>query len=173
MLSAARRSIPPGAQAHPLAVAEEPRQPLRETTSRTVRFDAPLRAAGHRPGAALARRLPSLLRPAGRLRSRILAALVLRRETFPPATDQRLRRPGREPLGRHHRLAQKPTEQWPARRDQLPGPGRQIPRPRLPQQAEHDHHHLPHRSQTPPTEHHQPHPHLHARHRLTIQIRQG
>ncbi len=37
----------------------------------------------------------------------------------------------------------------PARRHQLPGPGRQIPRPGLPQQNQDDHHRLPHRSQTP------------------------
>jgi hypothetical protein len=36
------------------------------------------------------------------------AALVLRRQTLPPATDQGLRGPGREALGGHHRLAGKP-----------------------------------------------------------------
>ncbi|HKR48149.1 MAG TPA: ISL3 family transposase [Pseudonocardiaceae bacterium] len=65
----------------------------------------------------LAPGLPSLLRPAPQLRTRVPAMLVLRRETLPPATDQRLRHPGGKPLGRHHRLAHKPPEQRPARRD--------------------------------------------------------
>ncbi|MGH4008714.1 MAG: transposase [Pseudonocardiaceae bacterium] len=62
------------------------------------------------PGTTLARGLPSLLRPAPQLRPRLPAALVLRRETLPPATDQGLRHPGRKPLRRHHCLAQKPPE---------------------------------------------------------------
>ena len=39
--------------------------------------------------------------------------------------------------------------QRPTRRDQLPRPGRQSPRPGLPQQKQDDHHRLPHRGQTP------------------------
>ena len=60
------------------------------------------------------------------------------------------------------RLACQPSEQRPARRDQLPGPGRQSPSPRLPQQNQDDHHRLPHRSQTPTTHRHQPHARLHV-----------
>jgi transposase len=41
------------------------------------------------PGTALARGLPSLLRPGPQLRTRVPPALVLRRETLPPATHQR------------------------------------------------------------------------------------
>ena len=43
---------------------------------------------------------PSLLRPAPLLRARVPATLVLRRETLPPPTHQRLRHPRRAPLGR-------------------------------------------------------------------------
>jgi Transposase/Helix-turn-helix domain of transposase family ISL3 len=59
------------------------------------------------------------------------------------------------------RLAQKPPEQRPARRDQLPRPGSQSPRPRLPEQKQDDHHHLPHHRQTPPTHPHQPQTRIH------------
>ncbi|MGH3867116.1 MAG: ISL3 family transposase [Pseudonocardiaceae bacterium] len=59
------------------------------------------------------------------------------------------------------RLAHKPPQQRPARRHQLPRPGRQSPRPRLPQQQQNDHHRLPHRSHTPPPHPHQPHTRLH------------
>ncbi len=62
---------------------------------------------------------------------------------------------------RHHRLAHQPPQQRPARRHQFPGPGRQSPRPRLPQQNKDDHYRLPHRSQTPPPHPHQPHTRLH------------
>ena len=50
-----------GAQAHPLAVAQELGQPLRGPTPPAAPADAPLRPAGHRPGPALARGLPGLL----------------------------------------------------------------------------------------------------------------
>jgi hypothetical protein len=53
----------------------------------------------------------------------------------------------------------------PTRRDQLAGPGRQSPRPGLPQQNQDDHHRLPHRSQTPPTH---PHPSETRLHDLTL-----
>jgi transposase len=52
------------------------------------------------PSPALARRLPSLLRPRPQLRTRLPATLVLRRETLPPPTRQRLRRPGVPPTFR-------------------------------------------------------------------------
>jgi transposase len=60
------------------------------------------------------------------------------------------------------RLAQKPPEQRPARRDQLPRPGSQSQRPRLPEQEQDDHHHLPHRRQAPPAHPHQPQTRVHA-----------
>jgi Transposase len=44
-------------------------------------------------GTAVAPGLPSLLQPAPPLRPRVPATLVLRRETLPPETHQRLRRP--------------------------------------------------------------------------------
>jgi hypothetical protein len=95
------------------------------------------------------------------LRPHLPAPLVLRRETLPPPTHQRLRHPGRETLGRHPRLAHKPPEQRPARRHQLPGASRQSPRPGLPQQNQDDHHRLPHRSQTPATQPYQPNTRVH------------
>jgi transposase len=52
---------PPGAQAHPLAMAEKPRHPLHGPTPRPAPADAPLSPVGHRPGAALATGLPGLL----------------------------------------------------------------------------------------------------------------
>ena len=58
----------PRTQTHPLAVAEEPLEPDRPPAGRAVSAHPPLGAAGHRPGAALARGLPGLLRPARRLR---------------------------------------------------------------------------------------------------------
>jgi hypothetical protein len=114
------------------------------------------------PSTALARGLPSLLRPGPQLRPRLPPTLVLRRETLPPATHQRLRRPRGTTLGGHHRLAHQPPGQRPARRNQLPRPSSQSPRPRLPEQKQDDHHHLPHRRQTPPTHPHQPHTRVHA-----------
>jgi hypothetical protein len=114
------------------------------------------------PGTALEGGLPGLLRPGPQLRPRLPPTLVLRRETLPPATHQRLRRPRGETLGRHHRLAQKPPEQRPARRDQLPRPGSQSQRPRLPEQEQDDHHHLPHRRQAPPAHPHPPQTRVHA-----------
>jgi transposase len=50
----------------------------------------------------------------------------------------------------------------PARRDQLPRPGSQSPRPRLPEQKQDDHYRLPHRHQAPPTHPHQPQTRIHA-----------
>jgi hypothetical protein len=61
-----------------------------------------------------------------------------------------------------HRLARKPPDQRPARRNQLPRPSSQSPRPRLPEQEQDDHHHLPHRRQTPPPHPHQPQACVHA-----------
>ena len=61
-----------------------------------------------------------------------------------------------------HRLARQPPEQRPARRNQLPGPGSQSPSPRLPQQRQDDHNHLPHCRQAPTTHRHQPQARVHA-----------
>jgi transposase len=61
-----------------------------------------------------------------------------------------------------HRLARQPPEQRPARRNQLPGPSRQGPSPRLPQQEQDDHHRVPHRGQAPATHSRQPHARLHG-----------
>ena len=105
---------------------------------------------------------PHLLRPGPQLRPRVPAPLVLRRETLPAPTHQRLRHPRRAPLGRPHRLARQPPEQRPARRNQLPGPGSQSPSPRLPQQRQDDHNHLPHCRQAPTTHRHQPQARVHA-----------
>jgi hypothetical protein len=60
------------------------------------------------------------------------------------------------------RLARQPPDQRPARRHQLPGPGRQGPSPGLPQQRQDDHHRVPHRGQAPTTHRHQPHACLHG-----------
>ena len=60
------------------------------------------------------------------------------------------------------RLARQPPDQRPARRHQLPGPGRQGPSPGLPQQEQDDHHRVPHRGQAPTTHRHQPHARLHG-----------
>ena len=46
-----------------------------------------------------------------------------------------------------HRLARHPGLQWAAGRNQLPDPGGQGPRPRLPHQEQDDHYCLPHRRQ--------------------------
>jgi hypothetical protein len=51
----------PGAQAYPLAVADKPRHPLSQATGGAPPADAPLGAAGHCPGPALATGLPGLL----------------------------------------------------------------------------------------------------------------
>ena len=91
---------PPRTQGHPLAVAEEPLKPLGRATTRAGLAHAALGQAGHRPGTALERGLPGILRPGPQLRARVPATLVLRRQTLPPATRQRLRRPRRAPLGR-------------------------------------------------------------------------
>ncbi len=59
------------------------------------------------------------------------------------------------------RLAHQPPGQRPARRNQRPRPSSQSPRPRLPEQKQNDHHHLPHRRQTPPAHPHQPQTRIH------------
>ncbi|MEJ7716350.1 MAG: transposase [Thermoleophilaceae bacterium] len=52
-----RGQDPPGAQVHPVAVAEEPLEPLDEATGRAAPADASLGQARHRPGTAMARGL--------------------------------------------------------------------------------------------------------------------
>ncbi len=95
-----RGQDPSGAQVHPVAVAEELDEPLGQATGRAPPADAALGQARDRPGTAVARGLPGLLRPGPQLRARVPAPLVLRRETLPPAAHQRLRHPRRKALGR-------------------------------------------------------------------------
>jgi hypothetical protein len=117
---------------------KELREPVHGATPRTPPAYAPLGPTRHCPGAALARGLPSPLRPAPSY-----APEYLRRWCY-GAKHSRLQpvkdfvNLGREALGRHHCLAHQPPDQRPARRDQLLHPGSQSPRPR-PQQNQDDH----------------------------------
>jgi hypothetical protein len=87
------------------------------------------------------------------LRSRCSGA---KRSRLQPIKD--FPRANRTPLGRHHRLARHPRLQRTTGRNQLPDPGGQSPRPRLPHQEQDDHYCLPHRRPTATTHRHQPQP---------------
>jgi hypothetical protein len=93
----------------PLAVADQPAEPVHERPTGTGVADPALAGAGHGPSPPLARGHPGLLRPAGRPGRALPEPLVRRRYAQPPATGQGLRRHGPPALGGHPGLAPKPA----------------------------------------------------------------
>jgi hypothetical protein len=116
---------PPRAQAHPLAVAENPREPVPDTTAANSTARCALRPIWPPPGPGAGDRTstPSTTSTPAPHPSTCDAGATAR--NAPTSNPSRTSSPWSKYLGWHHRLACQTPEQRPAQRGPLPDPRRQ------------------------------------------------